>query len=123
MTGQYAPDELLAAVLATANGQPRLSPDVVGILVNRLRVPQLAAADRRAGDGDRLPVRRMALVRAAQQAAGHQARRQSSLVDARSAPAVGAARTAIQLNFHPLRWKGTGGLPLPLGRGAGRCPA
>ena len=27
----------------TANGQPRLSPDVVGILVNRLRVPQLAA--------------------------------------------------------------------------------
>ena len=43
VTGQYAPDELLAAVLATANGQPRLSPDVVGILVNRLRVPQLAA--------------------------------------------------------------------------------
>jgi DNA-binding NarL/FixJ family response regulator len=39
VTGQYAPDELLAAVLATANGQPRLSPEVVGVLVSRLRVP------------------------------------------------------------------------------------
>ena len=43
VTGQYAPDELLAAVLATANGQPRLSPDVVGVLVNRLRVTQASA--------------------------------------------------------------------------------
>jgi DNA-binding NarL/FixJ family response regulator len=43
VTGQYAPDELLAAVLATANGQPRLSPEVVGILVNRLRIPQPGA--------------------------------------------------------------------------------
>src|SRR5256885_5422677 len=43
VTGQYAPDELLGAVLATANGQPRLSPDVVGVLVNRLRVTQASA--------------------------------------------------------------------------------
>ncbi len=48
VTGRYAADELLAAVLDTANGQPRLSPEVVGILVNRLRVPQPGAQPPRA---------------------------------------------------------------------------
>jgi DNA-binding NarL/FixJ family response regulator len=37
INGQYSPDELVAAVLATANGQPRLSPAAVRVLVERLR--------------------------------------------------------------------------------------
>src|SRR4030095_6918075 len=44
--GHYSPDELIAAVLATANGQPRLSPVAVRALVDRLR-----------GRGHREPVR------------------------------------------------------------------
>jgi DNA-binding NarL/FixJ family response regulator len=37
INGQYSPDELVAAVLATAQEQPRLSPAAVGVLVRRLR--------------------------------------------------------------------------------------
>jgi DNA-binding NarL/FixJ family response regulator len=37
INGQYSPDELVAAVLATAKGQPRLSPAAVRVLVDRLR--------------------------------------------------------------------------------------
>jgi DNA-binding NarL/FixJ family response regulator len=37
VNGQYGPDELVAAVLATAKGQPRLSPTVIRVLVDRLR--------------------------------------------------------------------------------------
>jgi Response regulator containing a CheY-like receiver domain and an HTH DNA-binding domain len=37
VNGQYGPDELIAAVQATAKGQPRLSPGVVWVLVDRLR--------------------------------------------------------------------------------------
>jgi DNA-binding NarL/FixJ family response regulator len=37
VNGQYDPDELVAAVLATAKGQPRLSPAAVRVLVDRLR--------------------------------------------------------------------------------------
>jgi DNA-binding NarL/FixJ family response regulator len=37
VNGQYGPEELVAAVLATAKGQPRLSPAVVRVLVHRLR--------------------------------------------------------------------------------------
>jgi DNA-binding NarL/FixJ family response regulator len=35
--GHYSPDELVAAVLATASGQPRLSPVAVRALIDRLR--------------------------------------------------------------------------------------
>lgn len=37
VNGQYGPDELVAAVVATAKGQPRLSPAAVRVLVYRLR--------------------------------------------------------------------------------------
>jgi len=37
INGQYGPDELIAAVEATAQGQPRLSPAAVRVLVHRLR--------------------------------------------------------------------------------------
>ncbi len=37
VNGQYDQDELVAAVLATADGQPRLSPAAVRVLVDRLR--------------------------------------------------------------------------------------
>ncbi len=37
INGQYSPDELVGAVLATANGQPRLSPSAVRVLIDRLR--------------------------------------------------------------------------------------
>jgi DNA-binding NarL/FixJ family response regulator len=37
INGQYGPDELIAAVLATAQGQPRLSPAAIRVLVHRLR--------------------------------------------------------------------------------------
>jgi DNA-binding NarL/FixJ family response regulator len=37
INGQYSPDELIAAVVATAKGQPRLSPAAVRVLVRRLR--------------------------------------------------------------------------------------
>jgi DNA-binding NarL/FixJ family response regulator len=38
INGQYGPDELIAAVEATAQGQPRLSPAAVRVLVHRLRM-------------------------------------------------------------------------------------
>jgi DNA-binding NarL/FixJ family response regulator len=38
VNGQYDSDELVAAVLATAKGQPRLSPAAVRVLVDRLRI-------------------------------------------------------------------------------------
>jgi DNA-binding NarL/FixJ family response regulator len=37
INGQYGPDELVGAVLATASGQPRLSPTAVRVLIDRLR--------------------------------------------------------------------------------------
>jgi DNA-binding NarL/FixJ family response regulator len=37
VNGQYGPDELVAAVLATARDQPRLSPAVLRVLIHRLR--------------------------------------------------------------------------------------
>jgi DNA-binding NarL/FixJ family response regulator len=37
INGQYGPDELVAAVVATADDQPRLSPAAVQVLVQRLR--------------------------------------------------------------------------------------
>jgi DNA-binding NarL/FixJ family response regulator len=37
INGEYEADELVAAVLATAQGQPRLSPGVVRVLIDRLR--------------------------------------------------------------------------------------
>jgi DNA-binding NarL/FixJ family response regulator len=37
VNGHYSPDELVTAVLATADGQPKLSPAVVRVLVHRLR--------------------------------------------------------------------------------------
>jgi DNA-binding NarL/FixJ family response regulator len=37
INGQYGADELVAAVLATAEDQPRLSPAVVRVLIHRLR--------------------------------------------------------------------------------------
>ena len=48
VNGQYDPDELVAAVLATAKGQPRLSPAAVRVLVDRLR----------SGRGHALPLER-----------------------------------------------------------------
>ena len=44
VNGQYSPDELIAAVLATAQGQPRLSPAAVRALVDRLRNSEEYAA-------------------------------------------------------------------------------
>jgi DNA-binding NarL/FixJ family response regulator len=40
INGQYDPDELVAAVLATAENQPRLSPAAVRVLLHRLRPVQ-----------------------------------------------------------------------------------
>src|SRR5439155_6322779 len=37
INGHYGPEELIAAVLATADNQPRLSPAAVRVLVHRLR--------------------------------------------------------------------------------------
>ena len=37
INGQYAPDELVAAVVATADDQPRLSPAAIRVLIHRLR--------------------------------------------------------------------------------------
>jgi DNA-binding NarL/FixJ family response regulator len=37
INGQYGPDELVAVVVATANGQPRLSPAAVRVLIRRVR--------------------------------------------------------------------------------------
>jgi DNA-binding NarL/FixJ family response regulator len=60
VNGQYSPDELVAAVLATASGQPRLSPSAVGVLIDRLR----------AIGGRREPVR-----------PGHLSQRETEIVD------------------------------------------
>jgi Response regulator containing a CheY-like receiver domain and an HTH DNA-binding domain len=53
VNGQYSPDELVAAVQATAKGQPRLSPSAVQVLVDRLRTMR----------GQREPVQRPILSR------------------------------------------------------------
>jgi DNA-binding NarL/FixJ family response regulator len=53
VNGQYGPDELIAAVQATAKGQPRLSPGAVRVLVERLRTRR----------GQREPTRRPELSR------------------------------------------------------------
>jgi len=53
VNGQYDSDELVAAVLATAKGQPRLSPTAVRVLVERLRMTR----------GHREPVRPRCLSR------------------------------------------------------------
>jgi len=37
INGQYGPEELVAAVVATADDQPRLSPAAVQVLIHRLR--------------------------------------------------------------------------------------
>ena len=37
INGQYTPDELVTAVVATAKGQPRLSPTALRVLIDRLR--------------------------------------------------------------------------------------
>ncbi|HEU4426498.1 MAG TPA: response regulator transcription factor [Pilimelia sp.] len=61
INGQYGADELVAAVLATAKGQPRLSPAAVCVLVDRLRSTR----------GQRAPARPPQLSRRETEIVGH----------------------------------------------------
>jgi DNA-binding NarL/FixJ family response regulator len=59
INGQYGPEELIAAVLATAKDQPRLSPAVVRVLIHRLRT---ARGRREPTRGPHLSVREIEIV-------------------------------------------------------------
>jgi DNA-binding NarL/FixJ family response regulator len=74
INGQYGPEELIAAVLATAKGQPRLSPAAVCVLIHRLRT----------AGGHRVPARRPQLSRRETEIVDHLVRGRTNAEIARS---------------------------------------
>jgi DNA-binding NarL/FixJ family response regulator len=59
INGQYGPDELITAVVATAKGQPRLSPTALRVLIDRLRT---ARGNREANQPPQLSRREVEIV-------------------------------------------------------------